>query len=96
MKLVGASRAYIRGPFMVEGLLQGLIGSAAGLAVLFLATQLARRYLATQTGQILHQLDLAFLPPSWTVSLLGGGLLVGLGGAAISLNQFLKEHISYQ
>ncbi|MCB9398060.1 MAG: ABC transporter permease [Acidobacteria bacterium] len=96
MKLVGASRAYIRGPFMVEGMLQGLFGAGMGLVLLFLALFTLQNYLNWDTNSLLGQFDLVFLNPGTIWILLGGGCLVGLFGAAISLNQFLHEHISYQ
>ena len=40
MKLVGASNWFVRGPFMVEGLLTGLIGAAAAVVLLFLGKEL--------------------------------------------------------
>jgi len=40
MKLVGASNWFVRGPFMVEGLLTGLIGAVAAVVLLFLGKEL--------------------------------------------------------
>ena len=40
MKLVGASNWFVRGPFMVEGLLCGLLGAAAAVLLLFLGKEL--------------------------------------------------------
>jgi cell division transport system permease protein len=41
MKLVGATNWFVRGPFMVEGLLCGLLGSFAAVVLLFLGKQIA-------------------------------------------------------
>jgi cell division transport system permease protein len=46
MKLVGATNWFIRVPFMLEGLVEGLVGAA----VAFLITYLARNTLASFTG----------------------------------------------
>ena len=96
MKLVGASRAYIRGPFIVEAVLQGLIGAALGVFLVF-SGYLALRYsLHNDPESIFSHLDLAFLPFSWLLFLVGAGGLSGLLGSLFSLNQFLEEHIRYQ
>ena len=49
MKLVGASNWFVRGPFMVEGLLTGLIGAAAAVVLLFLGKELV---LPTTIGRL--------------------------------------------
>ena len=41
MKLVGATNWFVRGPFMLEGLLCGLIGSVAAVLLLFLGKEIA-------------------------------------------------------
>lgn len=96
MKLVGASRAYIRGPFLIEGFLQGLVGAAAGVTCLVLGFFAAVKYLENRPGNLVADLDLVFLPSSWLLALVAAGCLSGFVGAAFSLNQFLEEHISYQ
>lgn len=81
MQLVGAPEAYIRGPFVVEGILQGGIGAATalvGLGILFVS--LRGRYLAPLAAAT----DLSavhFLSPGLCLLILGGGMAVGcLGG----------------
>lgn len=96
MKLVGASRAYIRGPFIVEGLLQGLMGSLFGLALVYLGYALLGGYLNSNSNFFLGNIDLVFIPSSWLASLVVIGGVSGLLGTIFSLNQFLEEHISYQ
>jgi cell division transport system permease protein len=74
MRLVGATEFYIRGPFYVEGLLQGLLGGAVALAALW----------------ALHAVAIARAGDSAWLSLVLGGFLtlreqaalVALGGAA--------------
>ena len=41
MKLVGATNWFVRGPFMLEGLICGLVGAVAAVILLFLAKELA-------------------------------------------------------
>lgn len=96
MKLVGASRAYIRGPFIVEGLLQGLLGSIMGLIMVYLSYALLAQYLNNNSNFFLGNIDLVFIPTQWLMALVVIGGISGLLGSIFSLNQFLEEHISYQ
>lgn len=85
MRLVGATQAYVRGPFVMEGMIQGGLGG--GLSVVFL--WVAFRLLARRTLEASDLLGRAvvFLPRElcWIVVL--GGMLVGVVGSAISLGR---------
>lgn len=81
MDLVGAPAIYVRGPFVMEGVLQGGIGAAlalAALAAVFLAVK--DRYLVPLAGA-LNLSSIQFLAPGLCVLVLAGGMAVGcLGG----------------
>ena len=81
MQLVGAPLAYIRGPFVFEGLLQGAIGAVAAIALLGIGYRTVREPLLAAAAGVLAGSDLQFLPWLWTAALVAGGALVGcLGG----------------
>ncbi|HYM22596.1 MAG TPA: ABC transporter permease [Vicinamibacterales bacterium] len=81
MQLVGAPQAYIRGPFVMEGVLQGGIGALlalAALAAVFFA--LRARYLVPFASAI-NLSTVQFLSVELCLLLVAGGMLVGcLGG----------------
>lgn len=81
MNLVGAPQAYVRGPFVMEGVLQGGIGALVALLALggaFLALR-ARYLLPLATA--LNVSSIHFLPIELCVVLVVGGMAVGcLGG----------------
>jgi cell division transport system permease protein len=81
MGLVGAPQAFIRGPFVMEGVLQGGIGATFALVALaggFFA--LRARYLAPLASSI-NLSSVQFLPVAPCVFLVIGGMAVGcLGG----------------
>ncbi len=81
MQLVGAPQAFIRGPFVMEGVLQGGIGALAALAAT--GRHLSRahaRYLAP-LASALNLSSIRFLSPGLCILLLVGGMVVGcLGG----------------
>jgi cell division transport system permease protein len=81
MHLVGAPTAYVRGPFVMEGVLQGGIGALAAVAILGAAFVLVRaRYLSPIAGA-LDISSVQFLSPGMCVVLVLGGMVVGcLGG----------------
>lgn len=85
MQLVGAPRAYVRGPFIMEGVLQGGIGALvalAALAAVFLAVR--GRYLAPLAEAVSLQ-AVRFLSLEVCVLLVVGGMVVGcLGGMVAS------------
>ena len=83
MQLVGAPQAYVRGPFLMEGVLQGGFGALVALVGLSLGFVMVRaRYVAPLASSI----DLSaiqFLSFELCVLLLMGGMLVGcVGGLA--------------
>ena len=88
MKLVGASNWFVRGPFMVEGLLTGLIGAVAAVVLLFLGKELI---LPTTIGRLDAGKDvnaIAFEYTALLVILLG--LVLGAAGSSITMRRFLR------
>ena len=81
MQLVGAPQVYIRGPFVLEGMLQGGLGAFMALAALGVAFfALRARYLAPMASA-LNLSSVHFLPLELCASLVAGGMIVGcLGG----------------
>jgi cell division transport system permease protein len=88
MKLVGATNWFVRGPFMLEGLLCGLVGSISAVILLLLAKELAlpviRGRFETEPGVE----ALAF--PVIALVLVVVSLLVGAAGSGITLRRFLR------
>ncbi len=88
MKLVGATNWFVRGPFMLEGLLCGLGGSIAAVVLLFLGKEIA---LPAILGHINTTDDVKALSFSITaLALIGVGLGVGALGSGMTLRRFLK------
>ncbi len=88
MKLVGATNWFVRGPFMLEGLLCGLIGSIAAVFLLFLGKEVA---LPAILGHIDTTDDVKALSFSLTaLALIAVGLGVGALGSGMTLRRFLK------
>jgi cell division transport system permease protein len=88
MKLVGATNWFVRGPFMLEGLLTGLIGSLAAVVLLFLTREIAM-------SRILQNMredpDVHALSFSLTAAILvGTGLAIGAAGSGLTLRRFLR------
>jgi cell division transport system permease protein len=85
MTLVGAPLAYVRGPFIVEGVLQGGVGALFAMALLWLAFAAANARFGAAAAQAVGLGAITFLP--WFLSLLivlGGMLLGCLGGFIVA------------
>lgn len=81
MQLVGAPIAYIRGPFIVEGLLQGGIGAVAALIVLWITFLGVRGRADAWFAGVIEPGALVFLSILNAVVVLFAGMAVGaLGG----------------
>jgi len=81
MQLVGAPPAYVRGPFIMEGVLQGGLGALVAVATLGVAfVALRARYLVPLASAV-NLSSVRFLPAGACALLVVGGMAVGcLGG----------------
>ena len=85
MKLVGSPVAFIRGPFVAEGFLQGGIGALVALALLGVGVAVARAWWGGPLASALDGATVQFLPWRLAGLLVAGGMVVGaLGGLAAS------------
>ncbi len=90
MRLVGASRGFIRLPFLLEGFLLGLISAALALGLAVPGYQVAVMRLSEQFTFVPFVRDAALL--GWIAGLLALlAMLVGLVGSAIAVTQHLRE-----
>lgn len=89
-RLVGATRAFIRAPFLIEGFLLGLISAVVTLALIIPGYQIVVARLTPQLPFVPFVRDPAMLGQI-TVLLTALALLVGLVGSAISISQHLRE-----
>ena len=91
MKMVGASNSFIRCPFVIEGLILGIVGG--GLA--YLAQWGLYRALEAKVAQSLAVSFIEIVPFSslWLfvlVVFMGVGIVVGAFGGAIAIRNYLK------
>jgi cell division protein FtsX len=80
LELVGAPLAYIRGPFVAEGFLQGGIGAVLAILVLWLSQTAANAWWGTELRALLDGVALRFLPIRLSAILVLGGMFVGSTG----------------
>jgi cell division transport system permease protein len=85
MRLVGATERIIRGPFLLEGILQGTIGGALAVALLYALYELSRRSLAPSSSILWSFLFLGFLPWQKLAALVAGGMFAGWFGSWLSV-----------
>jgi len=87
MQWIGATRAFIQLPFLIEGALLAMLGSALAVGVLtvlyFLLPQEVVVFLSQSNG-------LDFLPPPVVAYMIAGGGLLGLAGGLVSVSRFLE------
>jgi cell division transport system permease protein len=83
MQLVGAPFAYVRGPFVVEGILQGGAGALFAISVLWGLFLVARARYGALASEALGLGPLTFLPLELCLLLIGGGMLLGFAGGFI-------------
>jgi len=89
-RLVGATRGFIRAPFLIEGFLLGLMSAVVTLGLAIPGYQLVVARLAPQLPFVPFVRDPALLGQvAILLALLA--LLVGLVGSAISVSQHLRE-----
>ncbi|PYQ50816.1 MAG: hypothetical protein DMF59_09840 [Acidobacteria bacterium] len=91
MRLVGATERIIRGPFLVEGLLQGILGSLLALILLFTAFLVARRLLPPANALVWSFLFNGFLPWQKIAALIAGGTIAGYFGSWLSVRESGEE-----
>jgi cell division transport system permease protein len=80
MQLVGSPIAFIRGPFIAEGVLQGGLGALIALGTLWLGFMVAGAWWGTELGTMLEGDSVRFLPARFAAALLAGGMAVGAAG----------------
>ena len=84
MQLVGAPTAYIRGPFVMEGVLQGGFGALIALVGLTLAFFVVRGRYLTPLASAVSLSSVRFLPAEVCVLLVVGGMAVGCVGGIVA------------
>jgi cell division transport system permease protein len=90
MKLVGATNWFIRLPFMVEGLIQGLFGAAVAFGGLVVGTNWLQGNIRDSTTSLFKQFSVSSSQVMGTGALmLIVGAAVGAIGSAIAVSRFL-------
>lgn len=81
MRLVGATDALIRRPFLLEGLFTGLAGGLLALGFTYLA------YLSVDRSLI----EISWLPTSWAAGQVAAGALLGLLASRGAVRRHLRQ-----
>jgi cell division transport system permease protein len=90
MQLVGASEELIQAPFVIEGMIQGVVGGMIAVTLLWLAYLSLRNEMPSLGGFLAPLGQLQFLDLNRIALLLTVGWLLGAAASVISLRRFLK------
>jgi cell division transport system permease protein len=85
MRLVGATPAYVKGPFVVEGMLQGGLGGLLSVGLLWAAYRFFVRD-SFEASDLMGR-AVVFLSPELCLAIVLGGMVVGVAGSLVSLGR---------
>jgi cell division transport system permease protein len=88
MKLIGATRGFIRLPFLLEGFLQGLLGGLIAASIVFILFNYLEQWLTVSLSQFVY------VQPYYYSIIVGVGCVLGLFGSMISVRRFISEGVS--
>jgi cell division transport system permease protein len=88
LKLVGATNNYIRTPFLLEGLLQGFLGSSLGIAQLYILFQWIK--IRFSGPGFLNIFEFAFFSPTVSLTIIGISILLCTVGSYSTMQKFLR------
>lgn len=89
MRLVGASNWFIRWPFLLEGIIQGLIGALVAITLLYVV----QVSVISKIQDVLKFLPLGFSSQDFYQLIFGlivAGIMIGAAGSALALRRFLR------
>ncbi|MEE9221342.1 MAG: permease-like cell division protein FtsX [candidate division NC10 bacterium] len=91
MRLVGATRAYIQLPLILEGTLQGGAGAALALGILYALYRTTLWQLGTSAPTIFSEPEMGqFLEAGYQMIMVGVGALLGGVGSLVAVRRFLR------
>jgi cell division transport system permease protein len=92
MQLVGARRAAICAPYLLEGFVQGVLGAAVGLLGVLIVFISTRNFL--HKAEVLQALfpNFTFIPGLYIGGTLIAGAVVGVIGSFLAVRRFLAEN----
>lgn len=90
MSLVGATNAFVRAPFVMEGMIQGILGGTVAALVLVALEGGLRVGLERGLSYAYGPIDLSFVPLHFIGYLLIAGVTLGLVGSVLAVGRFLK------
>ncbi len=88
LKLVGATNGYIRTPFLLEGILQGFMGSIIGLSALYGLFQWITAHFSGPG--LLNIFQFKFFPPVVILTIIAGSISLCSLGSYTSIRKYLK------
>lgn len=88
MKLVGATDWFVKAPFILEGMIQGVLSAVAAMGILYLGFLLFSVKKATLLN--FATLELNFMPWSYMANIVGLSLVVGAIGSFIAVGRFFE------
>ncbi len=90
MHWLGTNPGFIRIPFYVEGLIQGLLGGGLAILFLFLLHQGFFLYIPPSMQPWLAKIPILFLPMETLIWILLGGMVLGFFGSFVASMRVLK------
>jgi cell division transport system permease protein len=90
MRLVGATRWFIRWPFMIEGVVVGFFGGLVAILILWLGKLTIVDPLSSSIGFLAAQNSTTLSFPALVAILFGAAVLVSAVGSGVTLRRFLK------
>lgn len=91
MKMVGASNGFIRCPFIVEGLVLGLLGGGLAFVLQWgVYALISSKIVASAAGTLINVIPFAAVRLPLLVAFLGVGVLVGAVGGTSAIKNYLK------
>jgi len=90
MLLIGATPNYVRIPFMMEGMLQGLFGGIFALVLIKFLQLYIKVQFQGSLESIARGMEFQFISQPLILGLLASSVLIGWVGSFISIQQFLS------